>query len=136
MTAYARDIHDELGISTNNLTRLYGTYDGRVIAFMRPVVYELEQIYNKSIPLSFKIQFDLLANVLTIYYKALDDLKVAEKPIDVTRATNHIMHCTKQIAAICDGLGCNPMNKAKIKKLSSSQDGDEEAKELLNSLIS
>lgn len=133
MTAHQREVQDELGISTKNLTKLYSTYDGRVITFMRPVVYELEQIYNKNIPLSFKIQFDLLANVLTIYYKAVDDLKVAEKPIDVTRATNHILHCTKQIGAICDGLGCNPMTKSKIAKNNSAT--EESAQEILNGLL-
>lgn len=123
----------DLAISSTNINKVYLKYDDRVIEFMRNIILDLEEDYS-TIPLSFKVNFDLLANVLSLYYQALDGYKDADRPIDKQRYYTQIMLCTKQINSLCNGLGCDPLMKAKINKLNRKSAADE-AEELLEALV-
>lgn len=122
----------ELALSSSNVSDIYKKHDKRVIEFMKYIILDLEEDYN-IIPLSFKVNFDLLANVLSLYYKALDGYSDSERPIDKQRYYTQIMLCTKQINSLCNGLGCDPLMKAKINKL-NRKSAAEEAEDLIEAL--
>ena len=114
--------HNELALSSENIDELYKEYDKRVIDFMRYIILDLEDEY-KLIPISFRANFNLLANLLAVYYDAVDVLHTpTEYPAIHNKASSTIMNCTNQIVKICSSFGCDPLGKSKIKKLNSSDD--------------
>jgi len=123
----------DLAITSSNINKIYNTYDDRVVSFMKYIVYDLEEQYD-VIPLSFKVNFDLLANILSIYYKAVDNISNAQKSIEKQRYYTQIMTCTKTINQICAGLGCDPLMKAKINKL-NKRSSEEDAQALMDELL-
>lgn len=91
-----------------------------------------------------KIILNLLVLQLILYYKACDQLV---KDTDMTttdaykRRAKHpeitiIQKAHDQILNLLDKLTLSPLENAKVKKLKRSSDSDEDAKELLNKLIS
>ena len=124
------------------IQKRYSEYDKRIIDFLSNI-YEDVKEQNNKINNYFFVTFDLLANQLLLYFRALDAIKtdaalstednykrLAKSPniAILTRAHQEIMK-------ILDDYGLSPFASAKIKRLKNESTDDESAEELLNSLI-
>lgn len=114
--------------------------DPRVIDYLDKVISDVN--LNKSNTTEYtKIILGMLVVQLVLYYKAADEMMESNK---VTSKDNYnrfakspvisvFNKANDQILILLDKIGLSPMQKAKIKKLNSSDEAD--AKELLDDLI-
>lgn len=123
------------------IQKRYSEYDKRIIDFLSNI-YEDVKEQNNKINNYFFVTFDLLANQLLLYFRALDAIN---KDAALSTEDNYkrlakspniaiLNHAHQEIMKILDDYGLSPFASAKIKRLSKNDD-DESAEELLNSLI-
>jgi hypothetical protein len=118
-------------INSQNVDTRYKDYDKRVIAFIKLIIEDLEFSY-KNIPTSFIASFDLLANLLKLYFIAIDQLNDVKNPNDLAKCRNTILQTSNAINKIAASFGGSPVDKARIKRLNSTVDDSDE---LLDDLI-
>ena len=122
------------------IQKRYNKYDERVIEYLINISKSLkEQNVNDEY---YYCMFDLLVIQLHLYYSSCDQLM---KLKDLTSEDNYkrlvkspligvLQKCHSQILDIMQKLSISPIEKAKLKRLNTTDD-DESAEELLNSLI-
>lgn len=127
-------------INENTIRQRYNKYDERVIEYLINISKSLkEQNVNDEY---YYCMFDLLVIQLHLYYSSCDQLM---KLKDLTSEDNYkrlvkspligvLQKCHSQILDIMQKLSISPIEKAKLKRLNTTDD-DESAEELLNSLI-
>ena len=124
------------------IQKRYSEYDDRIIDFLNNI-YEDVKDQNNKINNYFFVTFDLLANQLLLYFRALDAIKTdatlsTEDSYKRTAKSPNIAilnHAHQEIIKILDDYGLSPFASAKIKRLKNESANDESAEELLNSLI-
>ena len=124
------------------IQKRYSEYDDRIIDFLNNI-YEDVKEQNNKINNYFFVTFDLLANQLLLYFRALDAIKTdatlsTEDSYKRTAKSPNIAilnHAHQEIIKILDDYGLSPFASAKIKRLKNESTDDESAEELLNSLI-
>ena len=123
------------------IQKRYSEYDKRIIDFLSNI-YEDVKDQNNKINNYFFVTFDLLANQLLLYFRALDainkdaSLSTEDSYKRTAKSPNIAIlnHAHQEIIKILDDYGLSPFASAKIKRLNKNDD-DESAEELLNSLI-
>lgn len=128
-------------LSKDIISKRYEEYDARIIDFLNSI-YEDVKSQNKNISNYFFVTFDLLANQLLLYFRALDaiskDSELSTEDAYKRQAKSpHIAilnHAHQEIMKILDDYGLSPFASAKIKRLNRNTDEDG-AEELLNELI-
>ena len=128
-------------LNLNNIPKIYKDYDQRVINFLCNVFEDINED-NPKINKYFYNVFDLLANQLFIYYTALDaikaDTKVSSEDSYKRTAKNPAIavmnHAHQEILNIMQKLSISPFEQAKLSRLKNG-DGDQDAEELLDSLV-
>ena len=127
---------------TNILSNFEG-YDERVLDNLSLIIDELKskkvQVNNYSL-----VIFQLLATQFSIYFKAQDTFNKSEELTstdDYKRKSKApelaaLQKAHTEIIHLLDKLGLSPLEEAKIKKLKEKDTKDEDAKELLNTLLS
>ena len=123
------------------IQKTYESYDDRVIEFINRV-YEDCKNNNQEINNYFYCCLDLLSNQLKLYYMsvdALDSEKKLSSEDSYKRIARHpavgiLSKSHQQIWDILEKLGLSPFASAKIKRLNNG-DGDQDAEELLDSLV-
>lgn len=122
------------------IQKRYNKYDERVIEYLINISKSLkEQNVNDEY---YYCMFDLLVIQLHLYYSSCDQLM---KLKDLTSEDNYkrlvkspligvLQKCHSQILDIMQKLSISPIEKAKLKRLNTTDD-NESAEELLNSLI-
>ena len=124
------------------IQKRYSEYDKRIIDFLSNI-YEDVKEQNNKINNYFFVTFDLLANQLLLYFRALDAINndtalSTEDSYKRTAKSPNIAilnHAHQEIMKILDDYGLSPFASAKIKRLKNESTDDESAEELLNSLI-
>ena len=124
------------------IQKRYSEYDKRIIDFLSNI-YEDVKEQNNKINNYFFVTFDLLANQLLLYFRALDAIKTdatlsTEDSYKRTAKSPNIAilnHAHQEIIKILDDYGLSPFASAKIKRLKNESTDNESAEELLNSLI-
>ena len=124
------------------IQKRYSEYDKRIIDFLSNI-YEDVKEQNNKINNYFFVTFDLLANQLLLYFRALDVIKTdatlsTEDSYKRTAKSPNIAilnHAHQEIIKILDDYGLSPFASAKIKRLKNESTDNESAEELLNSLI-
>lgn len=124
------------------IQKRYSEYDKRIIDFLNNI-YEDVKEHNNKINNYFFVTFDLLANQLLLYFRALDAIKTdaalsTEDSYKRTAKSPNITilnHAHQEIIKILDDYGLSPFASAKIKRLKNESTDDESAEKLLNSLI-
>ena len=123
------------------IQKRYSEYDNRIIDFLHNI-YEDVKDQNNNINNYFFVTFDLLANQLISYFRALDainkdaSLSTEDSYKRTAKSPNIAIlnHAHQEIMKILDDYGLSPFASAKIKRLNKNDD-NESAEELLNSLI-
>lgn len=123
------------------IQKTYEGYDDRVLVFMSRV-YEDVKEQNTKINNYFFVTLDLLANQLLLYFRALDainaDASLSTEDSYKRQAKSPqiaiLNHAHQEIIKILDDYGLSPFASAKIKRLNNG-DGDQDAEELLDSLV-
>ena len=123
------------------IQKRYSEYDDRIIDFLNNI-YEDVKDHNK-INNYFFVTFDLLANQLLLYFRALDAIKTdatlsTEDSYKRTAKSPNIAilnHAHQEIIKILDDYGLSPFASAKIKRLKNESANDEDAKMLVDRLI-
>lgn len=123
------------------IQKTYEGYDDRVLVFMSRV-YEDVKEYNTKINNYFFVTLDLLANQLLLYFRALDainaDAALSTEDSYKRQAKSPniaiLNHAHQEIIKILDDYGLSPFASAKINRLKNG-DGDQDAEELLDSLV-
>ena len=127
-------------INESTIRQRYNKYDERVIEYIINISKSLkEQNVNDEY---YYCMFDLLVIQLHLYYSSCDQLMNLK---DLTSEDNYkrlvkspligvLQKCHSQILDIMQKLSISPIEKAKLKRLNTTDD-DESAEELLNSLI-
>lgn len=129
-------------INKKNILNSFEGYDQRTIDMLDIILKELSK-QEKEINEYSLVIFQLLAIQFEIYYKAYDAL--SSGIVNECQIHERIIHAPKpqldalqkannQITKMLKDLGLSPLEKAKIKKLNTTE--DETAGELLNKLIS
>ena len=115
-------------MSTNtviNCSKRYGTYSYKVQAYMKGIIEELEHDYG-SIPQSWLISLDMLADQLNIYYAASED--IIENGVSYINRDNRrckspsvttMNNCVGTINTIIKNFALSPVGRSKIKLLES-----------------
>ena len=124
------------------IQKRYFEYDKRIIDFLSNI-YEDVKEHNNKINNYFFVTFDLLANQLLLYFRALDAinndaaLSTEDNYKRLSKSPNIAIlnHAHQEIMKILDDYGLSPFASAKIKRLKNESTDDESAEELLNSLI-
>lgn len=124
------------------IQKRYAEYDKRIIDFLHNI-YEDVKDQNNKINNYFFVTFDLLANQLLLYFRALDainkdaSLSTEDSYKRTAKSPNIAIlnHAHQEIMKILDDYGLSPFASAKIKRLKNESTDDESAEELLNSLI-
>ena len=124
------------------IQKRYSEYDKRIIDFLSNI-YEDVKEQNNKINNYFFVTFDLLANQLLLYFRALDainndaTLSTEDNYKRLAKSPNIAIlnHAHQEIMKILDDYGLSPFASAKIKRLKNESTDDESAEELLNSLI-
>ena len=124
------------------IQKRYSEYDKRIIDFLSNI-YEDVKEQNNKINNYFFVTFDLLANQLLLYFRALDAINndaalSTEDSYKRTAKSPNIAilnHAHQEIMKILNDYGLSPFASAKIKRLKNESTDDESAAELLNSLI-
>ena len=124
------------------IQKRYSEYDKRIIDFLSNI-YEDVKEQNNKINNYFFVTFDLLANQLLLYFRALDAINndaalSTEDSYKRTAKSPNIAilnHAHQEIMKILDDYGLSPFASAKIKRLKNESTDDESAAELLNNLI-
>ena len=128
-------------LTKDTISKRYNEYDPRVVDFLNNI-YEDVKSEHPKINNYFFVTFDLLANQLLLYFRALDainaDSKLSSEDSYKRTAKNPCVailnHAHQEILKILDDYGLSPFASAKIKRLSKDEEG-ESAEELLNDLI-
>ena len=123
------------------IQKTYESYDDRVLVFMSRV-YEDVKEQNTKINNYFFVTLDLLANQLLLYFRALDainaDASLSTEDSYKRQAKSPqiaiLNHAHQEIIKILDDYGLSPFASAKINRLKNG-DGDQDAEELLDSLV-
>lgn len=123
------------------IQKTYEGYDDRVLVFMSRV-YEDVKEQNTKINNYFYVTLDLLANQLLLYFRALDainkDASLSTEDSYKRQAKSPqiaiLNHAHQEIIKILDDYGLSPFASAKINRLKNG-DNDQDAEELLNSLV-
>ena len=127
-------------INESTIRQRYNKYDERVIEYLINISKSLkEQNVNDEY---YYCMFDLLVIQLHLYYSSCEQLM---KLKDLTSEDNYkrlvkspligvLQKCHSQILDIMQKLSISPIEKAKLKRLNTTDD-NESAEELLNSLI-
>lgn len=108
-------------LNSQNVETRYKNYDKRVVEFIKLIIQDLEFSYKK-IPTSFIANFDLLSNLLKIYFTAVDQLESVKTPNDLSRIKNTILQTSNAINKITTSFGSDPTAKARIKRLNQEID--------------
>ena len=124
------------------IQKRYSEYDKRIIDFLSNI-YEDVKEQNNKINNYFFVTFDLLANQLLLYFRALDAinndaaLSTEDNYKRLAKSPNIAIlnHAHQEIMKILDDYGLSPFASAKIKRLKNESTDDESAEELLHSLI-
>ena len=124
------------------IQKRYSEYDKRIIDFLSNI-YEDVKEQNNKINNYFFVTFDLLANQLLLYFRALDAIKTDAalstednyKRLAKSPNIAILNRAHQEIMKILDDYGLSPFASAKIKRLKNESTDDESAEELLNSLI-
>ena len=122
------------------ISKRYKEYDARVVDFLNNI-YEDVKEQNSKINNYFFVTFDLLANQLVLYFRALDainkDAQLSTEDSYKRQAKSPniaiLQKCHTEILNILDDYGLSPFASAKIKRLNSNDD-DVSAEEILNEL--
>ena len=123
------------------IQKTYESYDDRVLVFMSRV-YEDVKEQNAKINNYFFVTLDMLANQLLLYFRALDSIN-ADASLSTEDSYKRqakspniaiLNHAHQEIIKILDDYGLSPFASAKIKRLNNG-DGDQDAEELLDSLV-
>lgn len=128
-------------LTKDTISKRYAKYDERIIDFLNNIYEDVRESHKNNINNYFFVTFDLLANQLLLYYRALDainkDASLSTEDSYKRQAKSpHIAilnHAHQEIMKILDDYGLSPFASAKIKRLNSIDD-DESAEELLNEL--
>ena len=123
------------------IQKRYSEYDDRIIDFLNNI-YEDVKDHNK-INNYFFVTFDLLANQLLLYFRALDAIKTdatlsTEDSYKRTAKSPNIAilnHAHQEIIKILDDYGLSPFASAKIKRLKNESANDEDTKMIVDRLI-
>lgn len=123
------------------IQKRYSEYDDRIIDFLNNI-YEDVKDHNK-INNYFFVTFDLLANQLLLYFRALDAIKTdatlsTEDSYKRTAKSPNIAilnHAHQEIIKILDDYGLSPFASAKIKRLNNESSNDEDVKKIVDKLI-
>ena len=123
------------------IQKRYSEYDDRIIDFLNNI-YEDVKDHNK-INNYFFVTFDLLANQLLLYFRALDAIKTdatlsTEDSYKRTAKSPNIAilnHAHQEIIKILDDYGLSPFASAKIKRLKNESANDEDTKMIIDRLI-
>lgn len=118
-------------LNSQNVDTRYQKYDKRVIAFIKLIIEDLEFSY-KNIPTTFIASFDLLANLLKMYFTGVDQLDSVKSPSELAKCRNTILQTSNAITKITTSFGGSPVDKARIKRLNSTVDDSDE---LLDDLV-
>lgn len=123
------------------IQKTYEGYDNRVLVFMSRVY---EDCINNNDKLSnyFYCCLDLLATQLKLYFIASDIIDEQKKissedsyrRISKDPSISVLNKCHEQILNILAKLSLSPFEMAKLKRVQNG-DGDQDAEELLNSLV-
>jgi phage terminase small subunit len=128
-------------LSKDIISNRYKDYDQRIIDFLNNI-YEDVRENNSKINNYFFVTFDLLANQLLLYFRALDainnDAALSTEDSYKRQAKSPniaiLNHAHQEIMKILDDYGLSPFASAKIKRLNNVDDS-ESAQELLENLI-
>ena len=124
------------------IQKRYSEYDDRIIDFLNNIYEDVKDNSNK-INNYFFVTFDLLANQLLLYFRALDAIKTdaslsTEDSYKRTAKSPNIAilnHAHQEIINILDDYGLSPFASAKIKRLKNESSNDEDAKKIVDKLI-
>lgn len=120
----------------------YNDYDDRVKLFLSRVFEDVKKSNDEKLSNYFYCCLDLLANQLKLYYLGVDAIDEAKKissednykRVAKNPAIAVMSHAHQQILDIMEKLSLSPFQKAKLKRLNTTDDS-ESAQELLNNLI-
>ena len=123
------------------IQKTYEGYDDRVLMFMSRV-YEDCITNNEKLSNYFYCCLDLLATQLKLYFIASDVIAEHKKlssedsyrRISKDPSISVLNKCHEQILNILAKLSLSPFEQAKLSRLKNG-DGDQDAEELLNSLV-
>ena len=123
------------------IQKRYSEYDDRIIDFLNNI-YEDVKDHNK-INNYFFVTFDLLANQLLLYFRALDainkdaSLSTEDSYKRTAKSPNIAIlnHAHQEIMKILDDYGLSPFASAKIKRLKNESANDEDTKMIVDRLI-
>ena len=124
------------------IQKRYSEYDERIIDFLNNIYEDVKDNSNK-INNYFFVTFDLLANQLLLYFRALDAinndaaLSTEDNYKRLSKSPNIAIlnHAHQEIIKILDDYGLSPFASAKIKRLKNESVNDEDTKKIMNSLI-
>ena len=124
------------------IQKRYAEYDDRIIDFLNNI-YEDVKDHSNKINNYFFVTFDLLANQLLLYFRALDAIKTdatlsTEDSYKRTAKSPNIAilnHAHQEIIKILDDYGLSPFASAKIKRLKNESTNDEDTKMIVDRLI-
>ena len=124
------------------IQKRYAEYDDRIIDFLNNI-YEDVKDHSNKINNYFFVTFDLLANQLLLYFRALDAIKTdstlsTEDSYKRTAKSPNIAilnHAHQEIIKILDDYGLSPFASAKIKRLKNESANDEDTKMIVDRLI-
>ena len=123
------------------IQKTYEGYDDRVLMFMSRV-YDDCIANNEKLSNYFYCCLDLLANQLKLYFLGIDaidaDKKLSSqddyKRVSKNPAIAVMNHAHQEILNILAKLSLSPFEQAKLSRLKNG-DGDQDAEELLDSLV-
>lgn len=128
-------------LTKDTISKRYAKYDERIIDFLNNIYEDVRESHKNNINNYFFVTFDLLANQLLLYYRALDainkDAALSTEDSYKRQAKSPniaiMNHAHQEIMKILDDYGLSPFASAKIKRLNNGDD-DGSAEELLKSL--
>lgn len=128
-------------LTKDTISKRYAKYGERIIDFLNNIYEDVKNEHKNNINNYFFVTFDLLANQLLLYYRALDainkDAALSTEDSYKRQAKSPniaiMNHAHQEIMKILDDYGLSPFASAKIKRLNNGDD-DGSAEELLKSL--
>ena len=120
----------------------YNDYDDRVKLFLSRVFEDVKKSNDEKLSNYFFCCLDLLAHQLSLYYLSVDAIEDAKKlssedaykRVSKNPAVAIMAKAHQQILDIMEKLSLSPFQKAKLKRLNTTDDS-ESAQELLDNLI-
>lgn len=127
----------------NEIISEYDKLDDRVVNYLQHVINEIK-ISEKNVSDYTKVILSMLVPQLIIYYRSLDDLNYNDELTNENKYYGKskspviliMQKANDQILNLLDKISLSPLSRAKIKKLNSAEENDNESGEkILTALV-